>query len=156
MLIQAGVVFGSDYNQYNHRLGAGGTLGVLWTPWKSGGIWSEAGVLDDPFDLQVLDPTEPVDYEQTDQHFEVSAGLIAVGSRASGGFLRAGAGAYRIETANWLRTSWRVGGSLGAGLRFGSQAMRALPTVEARLHLTTNRYDEVKELFVVTGGIWFR
>src|SRR5437773_670789 len=45
MLIQAGFVYGPSSDTSDP--GPGGTLGVLWTPWKFGGLWSELGVMDD-------------------------------------------------------------------------------------------------------------
>ena len=173
MLIQTGVVFGSEYDRFHHRVGAGGDVAVLWTPWKFGGIWSEAGVMDDPYTIGFLDGSPiPTDPEKSRQRLEASAGLILVGSKATGAFLRAGVGAYGVEAeytspkvivaefaeryAPSNRTRWGMGGSLGLGLRLGSQAMRALPTLEARLHVAPGHFGDTELPFQITGGFWFR
>jgi hypothetical protein len=178
MLIQAGFIPGSSV--YGHGPGASGSIGVLWLPWKSGGIWSEAGVLDEPVSSGYYPFAETPDtpdhlprWEESSQHLEASAGLIAIGPKASGGFFRAGVGAFRVESdytsqkflvnvpagsqsALYSLTRWTMGAILGTGLRFGSERMRAMPTVEARLVLEPGASGEGREFVLVSGGLWFR
>ena len=178
MLVQTGINAKLDGNGGS---GAGGAVGVLWTPWRSSGMWAEVGVMDVPNNglriavLGLSGVANPVEGSEAFQHFDVSAGLIAISPNASGGFLRAGVGAYRIQTddperkvlvstpvehlpmgAPFTLTRWTMAGSVGAGLRFGSESMRALPTVEARLTYVPGESDQEMTTLSLTGGIWFR
>src|SRR5438045_563065 len=80
-----------------------------------------------------------------------------------GGCFRAGIGAFRVESdytthkflvnvptgsqsARYSLTRWTMGAIVGTGLRFGSERMRAMPTVEARLVLEPGASGERTEL----------
>jgi hypothetical protein len=179
MLIQTGFVYGPSSDTSDP--GPGGTLGVLWTPWEFGGLWSEVGVMDDvpsgQIRISLLSPLfdDPEAGNQSRQHFEASAGLIAVGSRASAGYLKLGLAAFRIEapyaarkflvsvpvanvppSAWFTSTRWTMGAIVATGLRFGAESMRALPTVEGRLQFEPGASGETQVLVMVTGGVWFR
>jgi len=139
MLIQAGLVAGRSFLS----AGSGGTVGVLWTPWTFGGVWSEFGVMEEPV--------------EGDQHLEGSAGLIVSGGDTNPicPYMRAGVGAYRIETA-YEGTHWTMGATVAGGARFGLRSLRAMPMVEARVQIEPGAPGPNQELFCLFAGFWFR
>jgi len=170
MLLQVGAAFGPQYHSDGVDLAE--TIGVLWTPWKFGGLWSEVGVMNEPVAyVRLADLSDPLP-GRSHQHLEASAGLIAVGSEATTGYFKAGVGAFRVETGgeapkflvsappiqptSFTTIHWTMGAILAAGLRFGGERMHALPMIEWRAQVEPDSYGETRVLLMATGGVWFR
>jgi hypothetical protein len=172
MLIQAGWLAAS--HSPDPRLG--GTIGLVWTPWPFGGMWSELGVIGVPSESYRYSP--PFGFEtKSNQHLEASVGLMITGGNENSvcPYLRGGVGAYRIEsdfsfptflanvpidglasTTSSGRTHWNMGGTFAFGARFGPPSLRAMPTFEARVQLESGGPGASEALLSVLGGVWFR
>jgi hypothetical protein len=172
MLIQTGVVAGTA----SPDRGVEGTLGLLWTPWPFGGVWSELGVIGVPGESYRYSP--PFGFEtKSNQHLEASVGLMLTGGNENSvcPYLRGGVGAYRIEsdfsfptflanvpidrlvsTSSSSRTHWNMGGTFAFGARFGSPGLHAMPTLEARVQIESGGPGANEALLSLLGGVWFR
>lgn len=178
MLIQAGLVAREDPNLNFSDPGPGGTIGLVWTPWVFGGIWSEFGVMDVAQENSGRGgflAGQPAFGSDTrfDQHLNVSIGGIISGSDQSSvcPFLRVGVGAFRVESdgvepkmlasapieafdsENPGRIHWTMGGTISGGARFGPSRWHAMPTLEGRVQIEPG----ANEAFIsLLGGVWFR
>lgn len=133
------------------------------------------GSFDGPTDLPPVLATGRLEGSASWEIPELSFGFVLgpSGSTTFYPYLKAGIGAYRevdrprvqlfapsanaasIQFMDPSEMRWDAGASIGFGARVGRPGTPA-PTIEARLHLTRLDGDDLHQLLMVSGGLWFR
>jgi len=175
VLLQTGLVARTDPSLNLSHSGPAGTIGLLWTPWAFGGIWSEFGVMEVAREHGLGLPAFGSD-TRFDEHLYASCGGIIQGSDKNSvcPYLRAGVGAYRIESdfvspklitsapieafdsGNPGHLHWTMGATIAGGARFGPSSWHALPTLEGRVQIEPGDPGVEEAHLCLLGGVWFR